>query len=308
MSLEDVSGLYAVAFDTTVLGGITQQKITTGVQTRGEAASGELYPRLQSITGQQPGAEFTTVDIAAAIDNAPLTGAAISDLTAGLSFFAQAHQDEGARSAGSTHRKYNIVQGIVYPRSLSVDHQGDATISFAVIATSTDGAIAPIIETDTQALPAIVTNDIAFTLGGQTIGGVALTGVRNLTIDFGITAAAEGADSDIFPTKCSIRSVATRLTYRGINTQWLKSSNIPITGQPATHANTVCYLRKRAAGGSYVADITAEHIKMTAAGICVVEDAFDASGAELAECSLAFPLLFDGTNAPLTVDTASAIT
>src|SRR5207244_731271 len=93
----------------------------------------------------------------------------------------------------------------------------------------------------------------------------------------------------------------------GIDSEWWKSTVIPLTGLNIGHTATAIYLRKRAAGGTFTADATAEHIKFTAAGMPIVEG-FDGSGNALDDVTVHFPLKFDGTNNPIVINTASAIT
>jgi hypothetical protein len=57
-----------------------------------------------------------------------------------------------------------------------------------------------------------------------------------------------------------------------------------------------------------VADVTAEHIKLTAAGMATIENIFDDQADEPAQVSCEITTNYDGTNVPITIDTASAIT
>ena len=86
------------------------------------------------------------------------------------------------------------------------------------------------------------------------------------------------------------------------------SAKIPLTGLKVTHANTAFYLRKRAIGSTFVANGTAQHIKFTAEGLATIDNAMQVSGDEPSSTTLTMPLHYDGTNAPLVIDTASAIT
>ena len=163
--------------------------------------------------------------------------------------------------------------------------------------------------TESQALPAGLTDAERFTLGPVTIESILLAQVRRFELDFGIEVKTEGSDSDIWDTYCSIESIQPTLTLRGIDLNWWKDSGgVPLTGKAATHANTKIYLRKRAAGATFVADETAQHIKFTADGLAHIDDGFSADANNKAEASLVLPMRYDGTNNPLVVNTASAIT
>jgi len=301
MTVTNRHTICGVAIDSTVLGGITEQTLVTGTEVRSEARSGEIYARHQSLIKQGYVPGFTTEDVAAALGVCGLSGVSLA--TKNLVLVAQKYADGGSIAAGSVHRSYTFAKGILVPRSLSCDHQGDASIKYEAVTVSADGSASPMTISETAALPSIAAHSV-HTLGGVTIGAKSLDHVKRLQIDFGIEAVSEGADSDILDTLASIRLVATELTLSGINVAWLKSDAIPETGLSGTHANTTIYLRKRAAGGTFVADETEEHIKFTAAGLAYVEQAL---GGDPQEVNVKMPLKYDGSNAPLTIDTASAI-
>jgi hypothetical protein len=251
-------------------------------------------------------ATFRCVCLQDVLDEIGLSGQIISG--AGMMLYGQA-ADEGATfKAGANHRQYNVNDGIVYPRRLTCDHQGDAEIEFEVV-TRYDGSNDPITESDSVSLPTAATDNESFTLGSATVGNVTIGQITRLEIDFGIMARSIGADSDIWDTHSSIRAIEPKITLTGTDIEWLKSTNIPRTGQVATHANSIIYLRKRSTGATgFVANGTSEHIKFTADGFAVIENVFDDQDDDPAEVSLELTCRYDGTNAPITVDTTSAIT
>jgi len=307
MAVTRKHSLYAVQIGSTLLGGITQQRVQTGTEVRGEATSGEVYNRTQSITAQKPSANFTTLAIATALDAVGLTGVDIAGLSGYLNFYAQQHADGGTRAGAGSHRKYTIRKGIIVPRLLQVSHQQDATIAYDVTVTY-DGVNDPITITDSVSLPTGITDAERFTLGPIRIGNIALAQARSFEIDFGITVQSEGAESSIWDTFASIVTIAPRLTLRGIDIEWFKAANIPLLGKAAIHTDTKIYLRKRASGGTYVADAVAQHISFTADGLAYIDTVQDANGQDPSEVMLVMPLRYDGTNAPLVINTATTIT
>lgn len=300
--------LYGVDAGGTVIGGITQQSIPIESEVSSEAQDGQVYTSHQSLTSQRANATFTTLDVADALAVAGLTGTKIDDMSGGLTMWAQAHLDGGTRAGASLHRSFNWAKGLLVPRSLSASHGPDATLSMEALG-KVNGSVPPPVIAENQTLPAVV-DDERYTLGPVKVGAITLTGVRGFDIDFGITVEAQTADGDLYPTFLSIVTITPVLTIRGVGVDaWYKESGgIPLAGLNATHANTAFYLRKRADGGTVVADNVTEHIKFTAAGLITVSDPMDASGQDAAEVNLTMPLVYDGTNAPLTIDVASAIT
>ena len=306
MSQDTQHGLSAVVLDTDVLGGISALSCKTGSEIRNETRSNEVYPRFQSLVAQKPVATFSTSAIAAALDLAGPTGCDIDGLTAGLIFYAQAGADGGTRAGAASHRKYVITDGILIPKTLTCEHQGDAKLDYEAVVTY-DGSNDPVVATAAQSLPAGITDAERFTLASCTLESVALDHLIRFELDFGIKARAEGADSDIWDTYVSIEEIMGVLTLRGKDPAWFAAAAVPLEGLAVTHANTAVYLRKRAAGATFVADITEEHIKFTFAGLAVLENLFDAQGNATGETELRMPLYYDGTNDPMVIDTTAAL-
>lgn len=290
-----------------LLGGIVDQDVQLGSEVRRERSSGDPYPRHIALTAQRPRATFTSFAIAKALDACGLLGLKIaSTINAGLELFAQKFDEGSLVASGANHRKYTVRNGLLIPRTLRVDHQGDATISYEVLPRY-DDTNAPIIEADSATLPSGLVDDERFTLGPFTVESVAIGQATQLEIDFGLAAETIGADSDIWDTFTRIGAVEPMIRIRGTDVTWLAAANIPRTGKAATHANTKLYLRKRAEGSTYVADGTAEHIKFTAAGLATIETANNQSGDAPTELELQLPLNYDGTNVQLVIDTTSTI-
>ena len=302
------AGIYAVGAGATVLGGITEQSVIPDSQIGGDGADDELYTRMRYLVAQNFAPTFSTLSIAAALTlTSGASVASLADMSGGLSFYAQKHEDGAARGSGSVHRKFTFAKGLLVPQTLSCQHQGDASLSFSVPATSSDGTTCPLVITDSSALAAIANNEERFTLGPIDVAGVTLTGVRSLQINFGIEITVDGADSDLYPTHASAKMIAPVITLSGVDAEWVKAANIPIGGTPATHANTAIYLRKRADGGTFVADATEEHVEITAAGYVVARNIFQGSGTDDGTVELELSTVYDGSNAPLVIDTTAAL-
>lgn len=299
--------LYAVEVGTSnVLGGITAQNLPTATEIRNEGSSGEVYNRFQSLVAQRPGASFTTQHISAALALIGISAQSIAGLTGDFHMYAQKATEAGTREGTLSHRKYSYKEGLIVPRTLTVSHGGDAELSYDVIATY-DGTNDPVVITDSQTLVAGIADAERFSIGPVTIGSKSLGQVRQIEIDFGLDVVTEGSDGEIWDRYAWIKTISPQVTLRGVDIEWLKSSNIPLAGLNSIHANTTIYLRKRAAGGGFVVDGTAEHVKFTFAGLAYVDSAMDASGSDPAEVSVIIPCIYDGTNAPITFGT-SAIT
>jgi len=290
----------------TLIGNVIRQNIATNSQINGEITSGQVYRSFLALYSQKIAPGFSTYAIASALGSIGVLGLNIAELASGLDFYAQKNLDGSTRAGTLSHRKFTFVKGLVVPRRLSVDHQGDAVLDYELVVTY-DGTNDPMVITDSISLPSGITDNERYTMAGSTIGGVAITGKRRFAIEFGVDAISEGADSDVWDTIAHIRAVQTELTIDSVDVDLVKAAGIPLTGKAATHANTSIMLRKRAHAGTFVADATAEHIELTADGMIIPDDAFSSDGQEPGKVSFRMPLRFDGTNVPLTVDTAAVI-
>lgn len=310
MSLVSVpreAGIYAVDLGGTIVGGITRQEVNTGTELVSEWASGEVYPRTNFITAQKPGANFSCLALKALLDITTLFGKDITTLSGGMKMYLQQFAVAGARASGANHRRFTINKGVLLVRRIACEHQGMARAECEAIATY-DGTNQPVLEADSISLPAGPADTVRFSLGPVMIGSVAINGFRSVELDLGLNVTREGAGSEVWDSTVAIRDIKPKFRIRGIDYEWLKSANIPFTGKAATHANTTIYLRKRTEFAAFVADGTAEHIKLTAAGLAYIEQPFSGDGNAPVEITLCLECKYDGTNAPVTLNTASTVT
>jgi hypothetical protein len=298
-------GIGAVATPDVVVGGITAENISPGSTVRAEAMSGEVYPRFGSLVAQNPRGSFSTRAIAAAMTEITTLGKALAFGGDVCNLYMQLRADKGTRGSGSVHRKMTISNGLIIPRRISGSHQGDAELSADIIATW-DGTNDPIIIADTSALPS-VTDTERFAIAKATIGAIVIDEEFDIAIDFGMKEEVEGKQSEVWPRTCSIQEVSATMTIKSRNGDLLKSTNIPLLGKAATHANSKVYLRKRANAGTFVTDVTAEHVSFTICGLAVLQDVFDARGNATGEMQVVITGTFDGTNAPIVGNYATAI-
>lgn len=313
MAVSKMHNIHAVKLGSTTLGGIKSRALRTGAEVRQYPTSGEVYARFQALYAVKPVAEFSTCHIAAGLDLCALTGTALTS-GAPLLLYAQKNTEGGTRTSGANHRIYTLNEGILIPRRITVEHQGDAEISYEALLTY-DGTNNPIVFTDSSNLPASPTDAQRFTIGRITLKDdsdniVVFSQCRRVEIDFGIQAETVGADSDIYDTNCRIIEIQPSIKLTGIDIEWFKAqaTGVPLEGKSVKHSGTEIILRKRALGGTFVAAATTEHIGFTAAGMATIDRACDASGNALDEVDITMPLKFDGTNNPIVIDTTYGYT
>lgn len=307
MGIEKQHGIYAVQVDSDLIGGITQQAVPLETVVNNESTSGQPFVSHLSITSQKPSVSFTTLAITAALDALTAVGKSVGDMAAGVNLYAQKRQRGGIRAGVGEHTKYHFHDGLIHPGQLTCEHGADASLTAMLIAIY-DGVNLPLIVQHNQNLPAGMDETQRFSLGPVYIGGVLLSQVESLEIDFGIRAAASGSDGEVYPTFVSIDDVKPEIVIRGSAVDWVDAAKVPLTGLSAAHATTKIYLRRRQTRAMYYGDGVATHVKFTAAGMAYIDSPMDGSGIDPANCTIRFPLDYDGTNYPLVVSTDVMVT
>ena len=317
MGVSSLHTLYAVDVDpiteanAVFIDGISDFAVAPGVQEVLLGGNGQVDPRYVAHMGSMPGISFTTTKLGtllAEISNAFLiSGTKIdSDPTHdGLEVFFQAMVEGGTRAGATSHIKLTINEGLLVPRGLNVAQNTIARLALELVITY-DGTNDPIVLATSQSL--IGTPDVseAFTLGPISINGTPLVSTQSLNIDPGIQLTVQSGDGDKWPTFVGIMQRQPMITINTLDVSLL--STYGIMGTAISASDVILYLRKMAEGGTRVADATAEHVKITLdEGIIRVAPIAGAHGGLLGTQIIIRPT-YDGANAILVIDPASAIT
>ena len=208
--------------------------------------------------------------------------------------------------AASGHVRYTVRKGMVYPTSMTVDHQQNCRTGFTVMGVY-DGTNEPLVKTEGVALPTIGAGDVKdrWTMTEKdTVRGVALVQKKSINIDFGAQTNTEGGDSEMFDSWASLDQVLPSTRFLGINPNWWAAAG-PVTsiaGSRVLHANTTMFFRKRE-----VADNVAEHVRIDTGGTAILNDAFQSTGNEAGRTDLRIDAIQDGANIPLVIQVDQAI-
>jgi hypothetical protein len=286
--------------------GIQSFAVNMNPAVRKQVATGSRYPTTASLDSLSPVISFTTAHLKQAMDQLGLGGKCIATPITGLDFYVQLQSCEGP-AAGSVHRKYRVPLGIIVPRTFQVDHRGDATMSYDVLATY-DGTNAPVTITDNVALPAPtlpanVTKDDRYTMDKMVFKAIpSVEGKRSISIDFGTQTSSEGADSLPYDTVQAITSVNPVLTVSGVDIQWAETL-FTVLGTSVVNASPIdVYLKKR-----NIANATAQHIRLRIQGLANFDQLVSATPDSPGTTSFRVDCLEEGANAPIVVNTAIAI-
>lgn len=302
---------YAARYGNNVIAGLSNLNTSTNPEVQNESGIGTPFPQFVVITAQKPRIAFASRAVATALGITGSTGAKI-DGTNGFTAIYAKIGDDGLPSAGSVHRTYVASRGLLLPRRLTCNHRQSATLDMEALLFSANGNSHPLTVADNAALPALVVNNVQHTLGGisfGTTGQVTNFGcAQSLSIDFGSAAETIGCGSDLYDVHLQLPSVRPVITITGLSAAvFAGTGGVPAVGKPIDHANTAIYLRKYAQDGvGFVANATEEHIKITVHGMAVVTQ-HNAQGTTRGEVTLQITGAWDGTNAPIQIDTTSSI-
>lgn len=294
----------------TIIGSILDASAPIEQDVQSDSVAGTFYPQQVQVVNQKPAFRFNTLDIPKVIAAFGVTGKTIVSDTGkvGVAMY-QAKYANSALVAGSNHRRLIFDESYAMVSRISVSHRQDARAECSAMAIW-DGTNNPIVIGTAVALPTLPASAGRWTIGKVTIGGVLITCNIQVDIDFGITTDLFGCDSDIWDTHLNLDDIKPKISITSLDVENFGAATVPLIGLAGTHANTTIYLRKRTTSGlaSFVGDATAEHIKITAAGILLCNEAMSASGNKQGQAQLEMTCTYDGTNTPLVFNTASAIT
>lgn len=280
---------------------ITTRSINPGIESMIARNDGQVDPTFAAVMFQKPMFSFGTSAVARALGFAGINALSV-DGTPVESWFQQVDPG-GTRKTGANSTKFSFAKGILCPKSIDASKDGPAVIDYDMAAVSTDGVTSPLTMGINQAMPTISTNREYFTVGPLSVNGTAVPGIQSTKVDFGLAVATDEGDGNAYPTLTYIdeRSIVVTLRTKSINV--LNTIGF-FTAQSTT--DTVFYLRKILAGGTRVAEGTAEHIRFT------VDDGMisvtEVGGDKTAEAEIKIECTYDGVSDALAINTAAAIT
>lgn len=285
------------------LNGIQSLSFNASLATAAGIGDGNVFATFLALMKGAPAARFSTLHVADALAAFGVTSYALANAL--VCYFRKISQG-GTRDAANagTHISLSFSGGMVCPRRVSARHGSNAVWDGEVYGTSADGTN-PVTPSTTANLPASLPGvATAFGLGPIKLNGTVLDGLESAEYDFGVTPMIEGRDGDIYPTHAGVKSQQPTVKVRGAHVDVL--SALTLDGGYYTASQVVGYLRKRSAGGTYVADATAQHVKFTL-GLCRVEAQSVDGDPKTVDLLLTPAQDTGGPTNPIAVNTASAI-
>lgn len=265
--------------------------------------NGQIYDSFVGITVQAPTPRFTSRSLDECIANIPSTGICINSDGShpGIAFYGEARGDCQTGEPGSgDHMQYLFDSGLIVPMQLTADRRSAARISYEIDAITPDGTNAPFVADPTATLPTGLNID-EYVLGAMRIGNIVWDDARSLNLNFNVTRMEREAGLGlVWPDRASRIKARPEATITGRDARKLDdSTGIPLLGKAGTHANTILYFRKRKNAAALEDPASLVHLKLTMCGMAYFENPFEASGGGIAETTLMFKGIHDGSNVPL---------
>lgn len=286
------------------------QGLSLEPEIKAEVTAGNVSPTHVALVGRKVMHNASTYDLPGFLDAVGVSGLCIVAATTfwGARAFLQKFDDCGV-AASTGHRSFTYASGLLVPKTLSVEHQGDAKLTFDLHVLGDGGTNDPVILSDAATLPTITQTPGRWTLGPITLGGLTFTEYTGLEIDFGNDVQVKGVESDLDATHVEVRTHSPKIKITGIDPTWFASAKIPIGGIVAANATDKIFLRKRTQTAiSFAANGTSGHIKIVPAGLGAIGKAGGAEMQRVSETEIQIVCAKDASaNNPLIVTTATTI-
>jgi len=275
------------------------------------AADGCVDPKYVAVMSQEPRLRVSTTALATVLGKVGISGLLIeasgsSGLNA-VEAWLQKMLSGGTRTPPTTaeHTKLSIGNGLIIPRTINAPLNAFATYDLEISAISSDGSTSPLTITGSQQLTGSPDVTEAFVCGPVKINGSAITGIEDITVDFGIEEIVRQGDGEAYPTFVGIMNRNPSIRVRSSNVGIL--STLTAAGAEQGASDSVVYLRKVDEGGTRVADATSEHISFTIDDGRISCQTVGGSQGEPLMAEVIITPTYDGTNAIMVVSAATAI-
>ncbi|HEY0982674.1 hypothetical protein [Schlesneria sp.] len=293
-----------VVYDAILGSGVNLRQVTNSsfdpkVESLAGRMSGAAVISDQFIVSSQPEASLSTVDIGGFLTAFGVVGAVVNNganVTIPFQKRARAGTFVGA-GANMVVKGITDCPVVLNPQTITAPRQGAPTAQGQVLFLSSDGMVTPYSETVNQTLAGQLFSAM-YGLGPVYINGDLVPRQVGFSVTFGLGwSEPQNYEGSVFASDIFLETIDPVIEVQVEDFDLLAS----ILGG-ASITNVTAYLRKRASGGTYVADATAQHIKFTFAGGLIKPQAMSAQETKHGNAGLRL----EGRT--LVASTASAVT
>jgi len=291
MALSNVYTIAGMQSGATVYKDLRSHRISPNLQRMLLGGSGGVYHTFAAVGKMMPIFDFTSGDIKVIL--ADLTSQIAKVISSDFYIWFQKMAEGGLRTAGATHTKGTIVEGMLIPVTLSLADGASAALSCQVILTSADGTTTPLTLTGSQALVASAGAGAGWTLGAVTLNGSTLEGVESVTINFGISPMTLGGSGTPYPTFTAVSKMDPTITITAAGIDEFLSWGLSGQAQNATDSTI------------QIDDMTEGGLRGSSPITCSIDeglmhtDSVDLGDGGPARHSLVLQPTYDGTALPL---------
>lgn len=304
MALTTVWKLDRIVFPSTSINVIANARWQANISSMVERPAGHVSPMFVANQNQKPALEFTTPELDTLLAAINVGGASFGTID---TFFKKGAVTGSVARATSEHQRVRIASSCGYLTRIRLPHNGRSEAT-AVLQANYDGTNDPFAYTGSVSLSGNLAAGTFFGAGPVSINGTALGGVQEISVDTGVRLIQAGGESEEFDTFVGVEMVEPVVTIQFL--QVINWATIGLRGTTLDGTNgLVFYGRKFSAGGSRVANNTAQHVKFTGLnGIAVPVDSSGQMGSPVTDTIRVQLTSASDSVLPLTINTASAIT
>lgn len=283
---------------------MSEQSLDPQTQEYVESYDGQVDPSFAAILMQKPMMRLSSTALAAVLTSVGIGGLAYGGVSDPVAFYYQPAAYGGTRDTTDCTR-FVSEQGMVVLDGIEAAEGQPATASLMAYCNSADGESLPMAMTSGVTLPTPVTAKNVHTVGPVKINGVLISGVIGSSLRFGLQVTHECADGSAYPTMAYILVRRAVATVRTRNVELVESLGL-FTPQSASQKSTLFY-RKMLPGGTRVPNATAAHVSLGISAGMILARRVDAQQGQPATAEIEIPIIYNGVDAPVIVNTATVI-
>jgi hypothetical protein len=312
-------GLYPAILDDVNLIQLSRIALSPGIARRIIEMGGNIHTKCIAHQKQQISLTLATTELKRVLDKfaTPWQGLRISSAspaTSPLVIYLQRRLDSGGRSTGDDFIKISFADGLLVPRTLVADDNGEAALILEFFPIAPDGQADPYSISSAGSNPTIAqTPDLyqLWTAGPVKINAPTLEAdkyqhVQSTTVDFGIQVDLVSGDGNFYNLYAGIQSAHPSIALALGDAKALV--DIDLGGAVQGANDSTVFFTKMVDGGGRVARATATHCSIAVAAGTIIPTNLTVDGVAAAISGLMITPAYNESDVQMNISTATAIT
>lgn len=285
---------------------INPNRRVTAVTSAGEISPSFIYFATAEPTISGSVSDFGTAISAGLTPTLALAGGSASVST--LAVYGTQVSNLGSVAGSSSHFTTTVSLGVMILRSIRAS-QGQKASAQVEVHAIWDGTNDPLLYATNASLPSDCVLGYQYTLGPVYVDGSQLVGVKDVSVDMGITETKVQSDGNLYPTLIYTSKWEPKIMLTMTNAA--AESTFGLTGSALSTGETSVYFQACSNMGTRIANNVASHVKLTVpASEAYIHPDSARLNADSGDCTVVIePILSynSGYVQPLTFSGASAI-